>query len=72
MNNAFMLLCIFSSFRAIVVNIIFNLIYSFISSYNTNNIGKINGLSQSLSGLCKIISPIVATNIYNWSINGIR
>lgn len=65
----FIFLCIFCSIRAIVLNIIFNLVYSFISEYNTINIGKINGISQSLSGLCKIISPIIFTNIYTFSIN---
>jgi MFS family permease len=69
MKNNFEILCIFSSFRTIIINIIFNLIYAFISSYNIINIGKVNGISQSLSGLTKIISPIISTNLYTWTIN---
>ncbi len=68
-NSGFIILCIFSSIRAIIVNILFNLIYAFISAYNKVNIGKVNGISQSLSGLSKIISPIIFTNIYSWSIS---
>lgn len=67
-ENNFIVLCIFNSIRTIIINIGFNLIYAFISEYNTTNIGKVNGISQSLSGLCKIISPIISTNLYTWSI----
>ncbi len=68
-QNTFIILCIFSSIRTIIINIMFNLVYAFISEYNITNIGKVNGISQSLSGLCKIISPIISTNLYTWSIN---
>jgi MFS family permease len=69
LEDNFVILCIFTSVRTIIINIVFNLLYAYISDYNVTNIGKINGISQSLSGLCKIISPVIFTNIYTWSIN---
>jgi MFS family permease len=67
-SDDLVLLCVFSSFRSIILTIIYNITFSSISLYNTTNIGETNGFIQSCSGLCKILAPIISTNIWYWSI----
>jgi hypothetical protein len=70
LNNAFIVLCIVNTVRYTILSWLFNLTYLFVSSAaNNDNMGRINGVAQSIGSIFKIICPLIMDPIFTLSIN---
>jgi MFS family permease len=70
LNNSFVLLCVLNVIRYIILSWLFNLAYLFVSSSaNSDNIGRVNGVAQSIGAIFKILCPLVMDPIFTVSAN---
>lgn len=69
-THLYVLLCIFTSAHNMLSNWIFSIIFIYLGS--VPNINKINGITQTLGSLTKIMSPVVFTYLFHYLKNDIN